>query len=641
MKKDFSATKWAKKCLLVTAVFCTLILSGCAEGSLTLVHFPKNSEEYSGQNYESVVSELQAVGFLSIDSIPIDDLTSESSIPDGSVESVLVNNQFVEKGAKLSCDTPICVTYHTIPKKAIPINSEDMQKIECDSLEEQLRSAGFFNISTNEVYDLDPDNSNALFINEVSINGKNSFSSGFYVPFDSEIVITSHLPFEKHTLILNIEFLGNLIFNKYDVNVFLDTDKIGTLKHGEDDEFVVRAKEGLHTIVFKSSTSSSAVGKVSLDVSCDVEASYQIICYSGEIYVEEIYIDYKQELAENETKIMSTSVAFKGENYKTVVSSLEKLGFVNIITVPEYDIIWGFTKAESVSSVSIAGKTDYRRGDIFNKDVDIVVTYHMPYEDDPKRESPTATSSATPLPDKYDIDKNLVLIRCDRDAKYTTQYVVVFAEYDSAGEIIRRYPFQSYRGCINPRAMGDEFNAIGALPSWFYVGATVHVKACLEGGGLSPSNCEVTQIISSSDSPPLPTNKSDTTPLVITGESCFNAILRGENVTYKDCAGDSQWYDRSSIVNNLSFEVVSEGTDGRIIFIQLYDINQTGNTDLFYKLISNLFEGEELATANIWLENNISKEATTTIGGMHLSLRLSVNNYPLLDIVNTDFPEYF
>ena len=112
-------------------------------------------------------------------------------------------------------------------------------------------------------------------------------------------------------------------------------------------------------------------------------------------------------------------------------------------------------------------------------------------------------------------------------------------------------------------------------------------------------------------------------------------------MTYKDCAGDSQWYDRSSIVNNLSFEVVSEGTDGRIIFIQLYDINQTGNTDLFYKLISSLFEGEELATANIWLENNISKEATTTIGGMHLSLRLSVNNYPLLDIVNTDFPEYF
>lgn len=129
--------------------------------------------------------------------------------------------------------------------------------------------------------------------------------------------------------------------------------------------------------------------------------------------------------------------------------------------------------------------------------------------------------------------------------------------------------------------------------------------------------------------------------LTVTGKDVFNAILKDESVTYNDCIGDSEWYDRSSLVNNLSFEVVSEGENGSIIFIQLYDINQTGNTDLFYKLNTALFDGDEEEAVNTWLKSNLGKESTITIRNMRLSLRLSINNYPLLDIVNSNYPECF
>lgn len=90
----------------------------------------------------------------------------------------------------------------------------------------------------------------------------------------------------------------------------------------------------------------------------------------------------------------------------------------------------------------------------------------------------------------YDIDKDLVVVQCTKDADKKTMYRITFAECDSDGNYVNYYTFGSI---INPRAMGDEFNAIGSLPSWFYVGATVHVKANLVGNALSQTECIVTK----------------------------------------------------------------------------------------------------------------------------------------------------
>jgi hypothetical protein len=84
------------------------------------------------------------------------------------------------------------------------------------------------------------------------------------------------------------------------------------------------------------------------------------------------------------------------DQYETVVSTLKEWGFTNIQTAPVYDIVFGITQEGSVANVTINGATDYARGDIFKKDAEIIVTYHMKAESDPsKSESATSQSQVS------------------------------------------------------------------------------------------------------------------------------------------------------------------------------------------------------------------------------------------------------
>ena len=60
-------------------------------------------------------------------------------------------------------------------------------------------------------------------------------------------------------------------------------------------------------------------------------------------------------------------------------------GFTNIKTEILYDIVLGWTEEGEVDKVSINGKTDFNRGDIFAKDASVTITYHMKEEDDPNK----------------------------------------------------------------------------------------------------------------------------------------------------------------------------------------------------------------------------------------------------------------
>lgn len=65
------------------------------------------------------------------------------------------------------------------------------------------------------------------------------------------------------------------------------------------------------------------------------------------------------------------------ENYKTVVSQLEDAGFTNVKTEKIEDLVTGLLKKDGqVESVSIAGETEFKKGDSFAKDSPITVTYH-------------------------------------------------------------------------------------------------------------------------------------------------------------------------------------------------------------------------------------------------------------------------
>ena len=345
---------------------------------------PRSADDYKGMNYEEAVMELQEAGFTSIESNAVEDITSDGEIPDGAVESILIGeaSDFTAED-KFVPETKVSIVYHAVPKLIPPYGSAEAAGQIYSYVEKAFKDAGFINVSAEQVYDLDPDTLEGDYKTEVLINGNNTFANTDSIPFDADIKVIGHYPYNKYNVKVIVNFIGNLIFSKYDVDLFADDVKEYTLKHGTDAEIAFRLREGQHVLSFVNSEDSTVKGETELNVMSDVDAAYTIYCYSDKVKVDTDYIDNKIELAEDEVKVSIDKYTYIGENYEKVEKDLRDIGFTNIKTVAAYDIVFGITEPGSTESLTIDGKDDYNIGDIFKKDVEVVITYSMKEEDDP------------------------------------------------------------------------------------------------------------------------------------------------------------------------------------------------------------------------------------------------------------------
>lgn len=104
----------------------------------------------------------------------------------------------------------------------------------------------------------------------------------------------------------------------------------------------------------------------------------------------------KWEVNEGEVAVPASASEFKYDNYQDVQKMLEDAGFTNITTAIQYDIVWGWTDEGEVESVSIDGRTDYAKGEVFKQEAPIVITYHMKEEDDPNKPTETEPPETEP-----------------------------------------------------------------------------------------------------------------------------------------------------------------------------------------------------------------------------------------------------
>ena len=378
-------SKWVKRVLSAVLV-CVLVVLFL--GTLTAcgnkVTPPFMAQDCVGKDYEKIASSFTDAGFKNLSLVPMEDLELSDSDKEGTVESVSIDGSCEYSIQDTFSDSSkVEIKYHSMRTATIPLSSADAESKEFDLLSQLLIDAGFSNITSNEVYDLDPDEFDVDFKNVVSVNGSTIFEVNEKFPINADVSIERHFPFEKFTLKMHIDFLSNLIFSRYDVAVLLDGVMQDTLEHGQGADYTFRLTEGKYRFTFASVDSSSVKGETTIDVKSDIDASYQISCSKDKVSVVKQYLDAKIALAENQAKIMTSETSLIDKNYKDVVAAIKKLGFTNIKEVPLYDIYFGITKPGTTKSVSIGGSTSYKRGDVFAKDVKIVVTYHMPYEDDP------------------------------------------------------------------------------------------------------------------------------------------------------------------------------------------------------------------------------------------------------------------
>ena len=359
---------------IMISLVCVLLV-GCGSPKT-----PCAAEEFIGVNYEEAIEKLEKAGFTNISTTEVQDLKSSDILNDGDVGAVSIDGESgFEKGAKYNKDSEIVIQYHTIKKEQIPISSSEVSKMTIEELSKAFENAGFISIESDEVYDIDPDETDSDEYSEVIVNGLSEFSKGEEAPFDSKVEIIGHRHIKKYSVKIIIDFMSNIIFDKYDVDFLVDGEKKDTIKHGEDKEYDLELKTGKHTISFVSVKSSSVETEVELEVTSDLEAAYQISCKSDEIVVENQYIDRDEELTEDQVKVLTDVYEFRKSNYdyQKAVDTLKEWGFTNVKSQPVYDIEWGFTDEGSVYTVTIEGSEEFNRGDVVPKDSEVIVTYHL------------------------------------------------------------------------------------------------------------------------------------------------------------------------------------------------------------------------------------------------------------------------
>ena len=184
-------------------------------------------------------------------------------------------------------------TTTTIAK--VPFTNADCVDKPSSDIVKALKDAGFTNIHKMQVRDLSDnqiDKIDTVAFVDIT-DGDNStddtaFAKDQEFPSDA-IVLVGYHKLENCQLNLTFDFHENWIFSTYDVNVYFDGEKLGSLEHGKDGETQLLVKPGVHTLTFENTEDNSVTGAIEISVNDNTDATIEINCHSDEVTVEGTY----------------------------------------------------------------------------------------------------------------------------------------------------------------------------------------------------------------------------------------------------------------------------------------------------------------------------------------------------------------
>ena len=90
---------------------------------------------------------------------------------------------------------------------------------------------------------------------------------------------------------VDINFIGNLIFSKYDVDLYLNDLQLERLPHGRDYSGSFYAEEGYNTLLFYKEDNNSVNGRIDFEVTGNTSIKCTISCYSDNVSVSDVKIE--------------------------------------------------------------------------------------------------------------------------------------------------------------------------------------------------------------------------------------------------------------------------------------------------------------------------------------------------------------
>lgn len=353
------------------------------EPVITDITIPFSASECEGQNYNDIGARFVAAGFKDIVKTEVADLGLLDCASNEQIEYVEINGvRDFSKDDVFKSDSRVEIKYHVIKRVGIPVASNAIADIPVDELRERLIDAGFVDIVVRTVSDIDPDKEPVEFKNEMKAGTVSTYKTGDLYPLDTTFEIINHVPYAKYDVIMHVDFISNLLFNKYKVAVFVDGSNQGTLGHGEDKDISFRVKEGTYKIKFAKEEDTDVKGDFDLKVAGNIEMTVQIGCESDYVKVEITQMEDAGALADDEVFVPINDKDVVGKDKESLKKLFEDAGLTNVKTEPIYDID-EWSEAGELGDVTVNNSNIFKKGDVVKKDVAVLIKYHEKKSKDP------------------------------------------------------------------------------------------------------------------------------------------------------------------------------------------------------------------------------------------------------------------
>lgn len=236
--------------------------------------------------------------------------------------------------------------------------------------------------------------------------------------------------------------------------------------------------------------------------------------------------------------------------------------------------------------------------------------------------------------EKFDIDEDVILVLCERNAKYTTQYDISFSNLSGT-------KYYNFGYSVNPRQMGDEFNAIGDLPMWFTVGFTVHLQANLNSSG-ELRDVTVTEVKGTENNETTNNTNNKDVP-VISGLYLNDVVdeikkLGVSEYNYGDDYGDgTSWVSYISKSEGIQVDIAYTNETKEIVYVTVFtDLRATDDEQVaFVNGVSGFIcPKDDSASVGKWVGDNLYSTKATVINGIDYSLHTGVKSGCLMYEIN-------
>lgn len=329
-----------------------------------------------------------------------------------------------------------------------------------------------------------------FYDSDKSYSAENSEGYKLSVSYKGNKVMSVSVAEPEYDVSIEIECEENLLFSKYDVDVYIDDSFKGTLKHGTTETYEVTMTKGTYEVRFENAEDDEVKGTVKIDIQKDESLKYKISCANSQISVETIVgttgnndaetsgneesssADKGQGSDTEETTSTDTEASeitvtmseddFVGMLYTDAEEKLREMGF----TVFEYETLDtdDINKPDdTIGAVEIKNwkfdKGDFAVGDTYEADAIVVLWYYVCDEPEPNLTVDNCPELAEMLSNKAEIDNSYSTFAtkykgkiiefdgridyCTKHENYNTRfdYLVSAGDYDSDHQIGPSFKF--------------------------------------------------------------------------------------------------------------------------------------------------------------------------------------------------------